>query len=114
MKQVKYLWRLIATVLGFTVFGVGGVIISVFVSPLIYLTVRNADRRQRATRRLAGYAFTTFIWVMRGLGVLSYRFTGVENIRDSQNKLIIANHPTLIDVVFLVSLFPMVDCVVNA
>ncbi len=99
--------------LGFTVFGVGGLLISIFVAPLIFLIIRNPDRRQRATRRLAGYAFSAFIWVMRGLGVLSYRLTGIENVGNGHNQLILANHPTLIDVIFLVSLFPMVDCVVK-
>lgn len=113
MKQVNYLWRLFATAFGFTVWGVGGLIVSVVVSPLIFLMIRDPDKRQRATRRLAGYAFTTFIWIMRGLGILSYRITGIENVGDGHNQLIIANHPTLIDVVFLVSLFPMVDCVVK-
>ena len=113
MKQVDYLLRLFATALGFTVFGVGGLLISVFVSPLIFLMVRNPDSRQRATRRLTGYAFSAFIWVMKVLGVLSYRVTGIENVGRGHNQLIIANHPTLIDVIFLVSLFPMVDCVVK-
>jgi len=113
MKHLAYLWRFVATVLSFTIFGVGGLLISIFVSPLIFLLVRNPAGRQRATRRLAGYAFRAFIRVMNGLGVVSYQITGIENVGHNQNQLIIANHPTLIDVIFLVSLFPMVDCVVK-
>lgn len=113
MKQVNYIWRLFATVLCFTAFGVGGLIISVIVSPLIFLLVRDPGRRQRITRRMAGYLFVVFLWLMKGTAVLSYRITGIENVRHGNNKLIIANHPMLIDVIFLVSLFPMADCVVK-
>jgi 1-acyl-sn-glycerol-3-phosphate acyltransferase len=113
MKQVDYIWRLSGTVLGFTAFGVGGLIISVIVSPLIFLLVRDPASRQRTTRRMVGYLFVVFLWIIKGMGVLSYRITGMENIRHGNNKLIIANHPTLIDVIFLVSLFPMADCVVK-
>lgn len=113
MKQVNYIWRLFSTALGFTVFGVGGLIISIIVSPLIFLLIWDPDSRQRTTRHMVGYLFIVFLWVIKGMGVLSYRVTGIENVRHGDNKLIIANHPTLIDVIFLVSLFPMVDCVVK-
>lgn len=113
MKQVDYVWRLFSTALCLTAFGVGGLVISVIVSPLIFLLVRDPANRQRTTRRMAGYLFVVFLWMMKGTGVLSYRITGMENVRHANNKLIIANHPTLIDVIFLVSLFPMADCVVK-
>lgn len=113
MRQLGCLWRLFTTALCFSIFGVGGLLISLIVSPLIFLLVRNSDKRQGATRQLVGHAFGTFIWVMKTLGVMSYRFSGLENIGDGKNRLIIANHPTLIDVIFLVSLFPMADCVVK-
>jgi 1-acyl-sn-glycerol-3-phosphate acyltransferase len=113
MKQVDYIWRLFGSVLGFTAFGVGGLIISVIVSPLIFLLVRDPASRQRTTRHMTGYLFVVFLWIIKGMGVLSYRITGMENIRHGNNKLIIANHPTLIDVIFLASLFPMVGCVVK-
>ena len=113
MKQIDYIWRLFATVLGFIVFAVGGLIITVIVSPLIFLLVRNPGSRQCTTRRMVGYLFVVFLWIVKVMGVLSYRVTGMENARHGNNKLIIANHPTLIDVIFLVSLFPMADCVVK-
>lgn len=113
MQQLNFLWRLFGTALSFTVFGVGGLLISIFVSPLIFLMVRNPDTRQRVTRHLTGYAFSAFIGVVKGLGVLSYRVTGIEHVKTGHSQLIIANHPTLIDVIFLVSQFPMVDCVVK-
>jgi 1-acyl-sn-glycerol-3-phosphate acyltransferase len=50
---------------------------------------------------------------MKTAGVMSYRLAGLENIGAGGNKLIMANHPTLIDVIFLVSMFPMADCVVK-
>ncbi len=113
MRQLDYLWRLFGTGLSFVVFGLAGLFISIFVFPLIFVFVRNPDTSQRTARYLISYAFGAFIWMLKGLGVLSYKITGIENVGASQNQLIIANHPTLIDVIFLVSLFPMVDCVIK-
>ena len=95
-------------------FGMAGLAMGLIVFPLLFIIIRNRDVRQTVARAIIGKAFTGFIWMMKSLGVLSYRIAGSEHIRPASNQLIIANHPTLIDVVFLVSLFPQADCVVKA
>jgi 1-acyl-sn-glycerol-3-phosphate acyltransferase len=54
-----------------------------------------------------------FIAVMRGLGLLSYSVEGREKINQKQDGIIIANHPSLIDVVFLLAIFGDADCVIK-
>jgi 1-acyl-sn-glycerol-3-phosphate acyltransferase len=49
---------------------------------------------------------------MKSLGLLTVEVHGVERLRTT-GYLVIANHPSLIDVVFLVSLMPQVDCIVK-
>jgi 1-acyl-sn-glycerol-3-phosphate acyltransferase len=44
--------------------------------------------------------------------VLRFDVRGAEKLRQP-GQLVVANHPTLLDVVFLVSLMPQVDCVVK-
>lgn len=105
--------RFFGTVLGFSAFGFGGLFIGIFVFPLISVFVRNPDARLVMARRMVGLAFTAFIRLMSGLGVMSYKIEGAENAGSGHKQLIIANHPTLIDVIFLVSIFPLADCVVK-
>ena len=50
---------------------------------------------------------------MRVLGILTYRVEGAERLR-KPGRLIVANHPTLLDVVLLVSQMPEVDCIVKS
>jgi 1-acyl-sn-glycerol-3-phosphate acyltransferase len=45
---------------------------------------------------------------------LDYEISGRENIGSGQSYLILANHPSLIDVIFLFSLFPEANCIVKA
>jgi 1-acyl-sn-glycerol-3-phosphate acyltransferase len=59
------------------------------------------------------YAFRAFVGVMSGLGGLSYRFTGTERL-GRPGQLVIANHPTLVDVVFIVAFTPAPACVVKS
>jgi 1-acyl-sn-glycerol-3-phosphate acyltransferase len=81
--------------------------------PLLFVFLRDDVSRQRVARRMIGRSFAAFIWLIRVLGVMSYEVVGRENMQSGRSHLIVANHPTLIDVVFLVSMFPDADCVIK-
>jgi 1-acyl-sn-glycerol-3-phosphate acyltransferase len=55
--------------------------------------------------------FRFYIRLMRFLGVLTYDVSGLEKLKDA--RLILANHPSLIDVVFLIAMVPNANCVVK-
>lgn len=106
-------WRIFATGLSFASFGIGGLLLWAFVFPWVRWRYRHDPlrRRQRA-RAIVQRSFATFIEWLRGLGVLTYEFHGEEKLR-RPGLLVLANHPTLLDVVFLVSRMPDADCVVR-
>lgn len=106
-------WRIVATALSFSLFGVGGVLLWLVVFPLLTLCVRNRIDRGRYARATIRFCFARFIGVMRALGVLTYEIRGAERLQ-RRGMLVLANHPTLIDVVFLVSLIADADCVVKS
>ena len=109
-----YCWRWIGTTMSFAVFGIGSLFLGIIVVPLITIIIRDEERRLRWSRAVVGAAMQGFVLFMNGVGVLRYEITGVENIDTSRNYLILANHPSLIDVVFLLSIFPMAECVIKA
>ncbi|MEE4172954.1 MAG: lysophospholipid acyltransferase family protein [Xanthomonadales bacterium] len=120
-RQGRRLW----TVLSFALFGLGAGVFGLVVFPLLLLLVWNRQRRQRLARRLISVLFGFFIRFM-GLFVLSWELDGLplpEAERGSGHdrpdepgggKVVVANHPTLIDAVFLLWCFPGADCVVKA
>ncbi|MDZ7918789.1 lysophospholipid acyltransferase family protein [Rhodoferax sp.] len=57
--------------------------------------------------------FRWFVWWMAALGVMSFEIRGQERLNRT-GLLVLANHPTLIDVVFLISLLPNADCIVKS
>ncbi len=99
--------------MSFAFFGIGSLFLGVFVLPLIALCVRNPERRLHGIRAVVGGAMQTFVFFMHRVGVLTYEITGWEHVDPDANYLIIANHPSLIDVVFLLSRFPTADCVIK-
>jgi len=114
MGFIGYCWRWIGTAMSFAVFGIGSLCLGVIVVPLISMTIRPEERQFRWSRAVVGAAMKGFVWFMNGVGVLRYEITGFENVDKNQNYLILANHPSLIDVVFLLSVFPTADCVIKA
>jgi 1-acyl-sn-glycerol-3-phosphate acyltransferase len=113
MKTLDYVWRLFGTAFSFAVFGIAGLIAGLFLFPLLFIILRNSRKRKIVARRFIGKAFGGFTWLMKTVGVMDYRIEGAEHIACRPNQLIIANHPTLIDVVILVSLFPQANCVIK-
>ncbi|HET9048074.1 MAG TPA: lysophospholipid acyltransferase family protein [Chiayiivirga sp.] len=109
----NHAWRVLGTGLSFLAFGIGGVGLGLVVFPLINLLLRDRARRQRVSRNLVQRSFAFHFELMRVLGVLTYEVRGRERLQ-REGLLILANHPTLIDVVLLVSLLPNADCIVKS
>lgn len=111
VMRVNYFWRLFATGACFTIFGLGAFLLSVLVFPVINLF--SGARKSAKARWVIYKSFGLFLSVMQITGVLRLQVTGGEKLKDSQNVLVLANHPTLIDVVAIVSLMPNASCVVK-
>lgn len=105
-------WRTLATALSFIAFGLGGLLCGLVVAPLLLLLVRDARLRRLLARRLVQRGFALQVAMMRALGVFTFEIIGGERLQ-RPGLLVLANHPTLIDVVLLVSLLPNADCVVK-
>jgi 1-acyl-sn-glycerol-3-phosphate acyltransferase len=105
-------WRIFATGLSFAAFGLGGLLLRVLVFPALRLAMRQGPRRQDAARTVIRLTFRAFVGMMRGLGVLRYELIGLERL-ERGGLLILANHPTLIDTVFLMAFVKRADCIVK-
>jgi 1-acyl-sn-glycerol-3-phosphate acyltransferase len=105
-------WRMFATGLSFALFGLGGLLLRALVFPVLSLGLAPA-RRAAAARAVVRLAFRAFVGVMRWLGVLRYEIHGLEKL-ERGGLLILANHPTLIDTVFLMAFVRNADCIVKA
>lgn len=105
-------WRIVATGFCFMVFGLGGLIVLCILFPLLSLLVWRRTLRQAWARDFMSVYFGAFCKLMSVTGVISYEVRGREKLR-RRGLLIVANHPSLIDVVMLISLLRRPDCVVK-
>jgi 1-acyl-sn-glycerol-3-phosphate acyltransferase len=112
-NRIDRYWRIFGTGLSFLIFGIGGLLLRVMVFPVLGLLVRERRLRIAAARDVIRLAFRGFVGLMRLLGVLRYDFIGLERL-DRSGLLILANHPTLIDTVFLMAFVKHADCIVKS
>lgn len=113
LDQLDRAWRIIATGVAFAAFGLGGVLLRLMLFPLLQLIRRDPAMRVRDARLLLHRSLQLFVFWMRLLGLLRYDIHGQERLQ-RQGLLVLANHPSLLDVVLMIALLPNADCVVRS
>ncbi len=106
---VNRYWRVFSIGLGLLAIGVGGVCIF----PVLNLVLRERKRRQIIARNLIQRTFRCIVRAMCVSGVPQYEVNGLQRL-DRRGQLILANHPTLIDIVFLMAFVQQANCIVKA
>ena len=112
-KKANYAWRVGATGFSFASFGVGGVAIGGLIAPLVRLSTQDPALRTQRTQKVIKHSFKGFTEMMVKLGIMTYEVEGLDKLQRSHQELVIANHPTLIDVVVLIGLMEQANCVVK-
>lgn len=113
MKRLSRWARIAGTAISFLVFGIGGLVLALVCLPVVRVVAKNARDREERAQYLVHLAFRFHVWVMQRVGVCTLTVRGDDRLREPGGHLIVANHPTLIDVVLIGSLMPQLDCLVK-
>ena len=111
-ERIEGWLRALGTGFLFAIFGVGGVMLAYAVIPAANLGRQGRVARELRAQRIIHRAFRAFIWLGEALRLFELAESGSERLRDAPG-LVVANHPTLLDVVFLISRMPQADCIVK-
>jgi hypothetical protein len=101
-ERINYLWRLFGTGVSFFLFGVVGVLFWGILFPLLDKFIMQGIPKKLRSRLLMNRIFHIYMEFMRIIGILTYEVHGGERL-NAPGRLVIANHPSLLDVVFLIS-----------
>lgn len=112
LRRIGQYWRIVGTGFSFAIFGLGGLFLRIAIFPMLKLVIWEHELQVALSRKVIRFSFIAFIGIMRVLGVLRFTISGLERL-ERQGLLIIANHPTLIDTIFLMALVKRADCVVK-
>jgi 1-acyl-sn-glycerol-3-phosphate acyltransferase len=115
LNRLDYWWRLVATAYNFATFGIGGVLTALLIMPGVRLLPGSPQRRDARARQVVHYLFRGFVRQLRATGVMSLSVDDPQRLREaSAGRLVVVNHPTLIDVVVVMALLPYSCCVVKS
>lgn len=113
LRALDHIWRVAATGLGFAVFFGGGALAAATLFPLIGVLTRDRRAKVLNTRRAMHWMFRGYLGFLRALGILRIEIAGRDLLHNLRGKLIVANHPSLLDVVLLMAVVPRVQCIVK-
>lgn len=114
MRILNQYWRILATGFCFSVFGLGGLVLSFIAIPLIRLTTSGIKQREHKVQGAIQYSFNAFCNLMKFCGAIDYQIIGADILQQDKNCLIVANHPSLIDYVLIASQLKRCDCLVKS
>jgi 1-acyl-sn-glycerol-3-phosphate acyltransferase len=110
LQRLDRLYRQAATGFAFACLFIGGCLLAATVLPLLALVP--GHRRERAQLVVRG-TFRFYLAMLRCLSLLKLDIEGREKLAGCRGRLIVANHPSLLDVVMLMALVPDAQCIVK-
>ncbi len=113
VEKAKYIKRLVATILGFALFGFGGLAICLTVFPVIIMFSKTKEIRRNRVRTVIRHTFKIFLKFLEVLGLIKVSAHNIETLDDLKGCLVICNHPSLIDVVIIMAHVQNIQCVVK-
>jgi 1-acyl-sn-glycerol-3-phosphate acyltransferase len=112
-NKILYGYRVFAKWFAFFAFGLCSLIMAILVLPPMRLVLRTRNRFSKYARRFVSFTMRGYIIFMHILKIVDLEVRDRGSFRQLSSKIIIANHPSILDVVMLLSLIPNADCVVS-
>jgi len=112
-KGFNWYWRLVATGFAFACFGLGGLFMALTIFPVVMLVLQDRKKRRRYAQLVICRGFRVFAGMLDTVGVASVETENITQLRAATGSIIIANHPTLLDVVMILAQLDKCQCVVK-
>jgi 1-acyl-sn-glycerol-3-phosphate acyltransferase len=112
-ERLAYCWRALRTGLAFVVFGAGALVVAFVVIPVVRRAPGGRSDPTIRVQAVIHRGFRWFEWFMSVLGLIRVSRVGFERLQCDGPRLVVANHPTLIDVILMGASLPQADCIVK-
>jgi 1-acyl-sn-glycerol-3-phosphate acyltransferase len=112
-NRLFYIYGSLIKLFLYLFFGTGSIVLAVVVFPVLRIAIHPKDTFQKTARTVVSHTFRFFLGMMRFFGVAQFDIPDRARFRSFKSKIVVANHPSMIDVVCLISLIPNADCIVR-
>jgi len=109
--RISRAWRALRSGFGFASFGLMSVWLGAVWLPLRGRWDRGSLEPWRRAQRAIHRAYRGHIAFMEWVGLIEVRWIGAERLDAPGRKIVVANHPSLIDIEILITRLPQADCI---
>lgn len=114
MAKIRYIRRVLVKLFCFAFFGISSLILAILLFPIMHVLSGFSETKFKKMVRKFNYQyFKLFVKISIILGAVRLTVENEEALKSIRSKVVIANHPSLFDVVILFSLVPNADCIVK-
>lgn len=86
--------------------GFGAILLTVFIFPWIQLFVHPRNKARRVAQNFVSLTFRFFLFLLSISGIAKTICDDRKSLKNLKSKIVIANHPSILDTVVLISLIP--------
>ncbi|MBP5405802.1 1-acyl-sn-glycerol-3-phosphate acyltransferase [bacterium] len=109
-----YCYRSLGKIAAILYIVLGSMVIGFLIFPVIRLFSKDRSDFRAKARRYVSNVFRRFLFMLKITGIVEMRVPEMERLRNIKGKVIVANHPSLLDFVCMTALVPNANCIVRA
>ena len=114
LPRIKQIGKIATSGVLFTFLGVGGCLLSLFVLPVLArIPASGKELPRQRMERVIRACFRLFVYGLELSTILKVEAVGFPDPEDLAGTIIVANHPSYLDIVVLIALLPRAVCVVK-
>ena len=108
-----YVYRCVSKIIAIICFGLGAILLAIFVFPFIRLFTLHKKDFGIIARAYVSHTFRVFLGNLNICKTSLLKVDDKQAYRNIHSKIIVANHPSLLDFVYIMSLVPNSTCIVR-
>ena len=101
--------RSILVLFSFAIFGIGAIILNFLIFPIAQIILKD-NKLLYFYSDIIRQAWKWFVGILISLKIIKLNISGLEDIKQIRQKVIVATHPSFIDIVILIGLIPRTTC----
>lgn len=109
-----WLWRVVRKLFVELVFAIGSLALGLIVFPLLRVFNHNKISYRRAAHKSVSFALDFYIHLMSLVRISTYKVNDLKALRSARGCVIVANHPSLLDVIYILAFVRDAVCIVKA
>ena len=113
MISINKAWRILVTGVCFIFFSFCASILGYIYFPIINKLNKDKEKVAEKSQYAIHLGFKLFIAILHYSRCINFRFEGIDKLLEDEGCLFVANHPTLIDYVAIISKLPRCDNIVK-